>query len=1551
MEENTGHGREDQAYVPRKGNIHQRERGGLTKDMLDHYGDEMLDDESKEDEKLTNKKRAENADDAGKVPAGKDVLVAASAGTGNKMPGPNVQGTVGSVPLEHIRPDDFKYAPPRKPNKYDTSMTSPGKLDTVTEKKIQEFMNSHASDSLFPWMNVGEFNPNRQSAPKISDARVIKAYISETFYNDWYYNVSLISATCFFSWLLAYLRFSWWSLWFVFFCSGSVFAAEYRRFTISARDDLKRISVEETLFERTESTLWLNSFLSKFWVIYMPVLSQQVKDIANPTLAGVAPGYGIDALSLDEFTLGTKSPSIKGIKSNTKAGKDVVEMIWSFAFTPNDVSDMTQREAKQQIKPKIVLGVTLGKSFVSKTLPVIVEDVNVAGKMRVVIKFGSTFPDIKVVSVQLLEPPLMEFALKPIGGDTLGLDVMSFLPGLKTFVKTMVNANVGPMLYAPHHLDIDVEELIASQANDAVGVLAVTIKSAKDLQSPSLISGTVDPYILFKPEKPSPGAQTDLRTTIKANVESPVWEETKYILLNDVNQKLTISCFDFNDLRKDSLIGSVEISLQELLQNPVVEDASSDLLHGLTAKGTLQYSMHWFGVIRDQNDEDADVVVSDNGARYNSQEDKENAEKSKNEKKEKEDEPIIDEPGKQVAGNEDEDEDEDYDAGIVKITLQNIKNLIGEDTISGSLSPSAVLSIDGKEVKFFRTLKRIDEPSWNETVEVFVPSKGESDLKVEVFDEHFGKQAICTYSASMEEALTSLSLGQTSVRASPRGDIFMNMLWKPVRVTGAFAAGNAVKEPIGSLRVHVRDARIVSDLSGLGDIDPYFTLLVNGHMNYKSSHFSENSNPLFNKVLYLPVVSERQNITLDLYDFQSVGKDRTIGGVKLPIESVIQLDAKTNKYRAIDKSKKILKLNLKNRSGKEREDFVNVSLSFVPIVPVYTPDELVSVEEKEKELNDKKQSFEKTQTELKSKIESNPGDYEELEIDDPFEEEEKRLRRKEKLPLDKLLERNSGILTLQIFRGKLAKSPAHLQVYVDEIPFPRYVSAKSRDGRVPAANASVFIRDLKHSKITFRVSETSVAKKPSDVLSEKTFDTYKVLKDSYSTGAKLSFNGSSVELASLYLPSAVDIPAVDTYLDTGRLQLKVISADNVLAKDRNGFSDPFFEIYVDCSKIHKSEIVKKTLSPVWNETIEVPVPSRDRDKVEIHLFDWDRAGDNDDLGKVMLDLSKIKPRETFNLELPIDTQGTLRLQGTFYPEYVKPAINANQIKKAGFASKTLGNVGDLSHAGVSTVKTGALGVTSAGLGVATGGFDRGTRILKKPFHRGDNSRKMKSLTKEQKNEEQSPDAERKSLSFSEVRASLDADRSIPNNDYAPVQNLDPNTQLPISDGSDTGENSKVLEPSSSHPQHKRNTSTVSSFARTLAPNGTYRGKVTILATEQIGKNVQVKVSLAQGARLKQLYKTKSQKVDEKGVAKFNETCHFKASPQANLVFGVTSHHKLTKDREIGIAQITLNDPQLQQGDQIAVKVAEGKIIFKIDYASDVVDDTPPVPEIPEHYKT
>ena len=61
---------------------------------------------------------------------------------------------------------------------------------------------------------------------------------------------------------------------------------------------------------------------------------------------------------------------------------------------------MTKNEIKRKIDPKVALGVTVGKAFVSKTLPILVEDMSFTGRMKVRMRLSANFPHVKMVSVQ-----------------------------------------------------------------------------------------------------------------------------------------------------------------------------------------------------------------------------------------------------------------------------------------------------------------------------------------------------------------------------------------------------------------------------------------------------------------------------------------------------------------------------------------------------------------------------------------------------------------------------------------------------------------------------------------------------------------------------------------------------------------------------------------------------------------------------------------------------------------------------------------------------------------------------------------------------------------------------------------------------------------------------------------------------------------------------------------------------------------------------------------------------------------------------------------------
>lgn len=84
---------------------------------------------------------------------------------------------------------------------------------------------------------------------------------------------------------------------------------------------------------------------------------------------------------------------------------------------------MTKKQLERKVNPKVVLTIRLGKGMVGAGIPVLVEDMSFQGSMRVKLKFMSKFPHIKLVEACFLSKPKFDYVLKPIGGETFGIDV------------------------------------------------------------------------------------------------------------------------------------------------------------------------------------------------------------------------------------------------------------------------------------------------------------------------------------------------------------------------------------------------------------------------------------------------------------------------------------------------------------------------------------------------------------------------------------------------------------------------------------------------------------------------------------------------------------------------------------------------------------------------------------------------------------------------------------------------------------------------------------------------------------------------------------------------------------------------------------------------------------------------------------------------------------------------------------------------------------------------------------------------------------------------
>jgi Ca2+-dependent lipid-binding protein len=128
------------------------------------------------------------------------------------------------------------------------------------------------------------------------------------------------------------------------------------------------------------------------------------------------------------------------------------------------------------------------------------------------------------------------------------------------------------MMYYPNVFTLDVEKLMAGDLDmsSANGVLAVTVYSASKIKSGDLLGGgSIDPYVSFRVNRgPELG-----RTSVLTNTDEPNWNETHFLLLNNLNESLSMELHGRNTTTRDRDFGSVTYTLQKLAD---AEDASDE---------------------------------------------------------------------------------------------------------------------------------------------------------------------------------------------------------------------------------------------------------------------------------------------------------------------------------------------------------------------------------------------------------------------------------------------------------------------------------------------------------------------------------------------------------------------------------------------------------------------------------------------------------------------------------------------------------------------------------------------------------------------------------------------------------------------------------------------------------------------------------------------------------------------------------------------------------------------------------------------------------------
>ena len=708
---------------------------------------------------------------------------------------------------------------------------------------------------------------------------------------DWYHNAGIIIVSCLFSWIVGVLGGG--LAWIFILMAGcsTYYRTSIRRVRRNFRDDIHREMVKTKLEDGVESLEWINSFLLRFWPIYAPVLCKTIIDSVDQVLSTSTPAF-LDSLRLSFFTLGTKPPRLEHVRTYPRTDEEEVLMDWKFSFTPNDKTDMTSRQLKNKINPKVVLEVRIGKGVVSKGIDVIVEDMSFSGTMRVKVKLQLEFPHVEKVEICFLGQPDIDYVCKPLGGDLLGFDI-NFIPGLESFIKDQIHANLAPILYSPNVFPVEVAKILAgSPVDQAIGVVAVTIHGAQGLKNPDNFSGSPDPYIKTSLNSRETLGQTK---TIKQNA-NPRFNETVYVIVTSLTDTLTLQVFDYNEIRKDKDLGTASFPLEQLKEITDHENLQLEVVaSGNKKRGVVQADIRYFPVlegIKLEND-------------------------------------TIQPPP-------------ESNTGIARLTIEQAKELDGNKSMVGQLNPYAILLLNGKEIHKTDKKKRTNQPIWTDNAKDFlVTDRRNARLGLVIKDEReLGADPIIgTYQIKLGDMLKMMEQGKEwyNLAQTSTGRAKLMLQWKPVGLRDVFGSGGGYMTPIGVMRLHFKSAKGLRNVETMGKSDPYVRVLLSGIEKGKTVTFQNNLNPEWDEVIYVPVHSPRERLTLEVMDYQNIGKDRSLGLIDLPAADYIHEGSKGEWL--VHDEKKPMSTGLKMLGKGTSKGVLNFTAAFYPTIPVIDPEE------------------------------------------------------------------------------------------------------------------------------------------------------------------------------------------------------------------------------------------------------------------------------------------------------------------------------------------------------------------------------------------------------------------------------------------------------------------------------------------------------------------------------------------------------------------------------------------------------------------------------------
>ncbi|KAG2236778.1 hypothetical protein INT48_006962 [Thamnidium elegans] len=1052
---------------------------------------------------------------------------------------------------------------------------------------------------------------------------VLDELLPEFLYGAWYHNAAALFLTALSSWTLAKMNAGLGSILLVCLVLASYYSTSARRFRRNTRDDIQREITKLKLASDEESVEWMNSFVAKFWLIFEPVLSALVVENLDNYISDYLPPY-MDSIRLTTFTLGTKPFRIESVKTFLNTDPDTVCMDWRVSFIPNDLDDLTPKELEYKVNPKVIMNARFGKGRVGAGIPVLVEDMAFSGYLRIKIKFMSRFPFIKLLDASFLEKPQFDYVLKPLGSDSFGFDV-NVIPGLASFIREQVHSMLGPLMYFPNVLSVDVDRFCSGDFDfsAANGVLAVTVYSTDYIKNVSdLVEGAPNPYIRFYLDH---GQELD-RTSVCESSFEPKWNETRYLKLNNLNSLLSMELKTSRPGFKDRRLGTANFDLSRLDGETQAEREGLNLMVLRNGKhvSNLRVDIRYLPISKPHQREDGII------------------------------EPAV-----------------DSNSGVLRLVIHECRDLISK---SSSISPYVRIIVNGVERYKTSVAKNKFDPKFEQPYEIVVLDKTTFYIRAEVRDSRDEDKLIGVFTSYLPDMVRKQEANDSWWDLVDGdeclGQLRLSAEWKPMIMSGLSTAMNGRgfdKPPIGVIRFtfwEARDLRNVEMVTG-GKSDPYIRVLSGYQVRGRTEVIDNDLNPEWGETLYIPVHSLKEEFVLEAMDWNARTKDKSLGmAVFKPSEIIRQKIGDQSVSPDVWYESNGVKvdrwdrLHLIDRSSSKGD--LHFSAEFFPVLGV--PGTSAEVN-----------SNQTSTISSVSAISSNPDEEDPSHL--PLRGLHGSYIRYTPDNLIDLSSYNSGVLKIKIHEVQLSNIEyCYCHVIVDAL-MPQYKTAKLRDENLQFNEcADMFIKEVDFSRVAIELKPAKSDEKDMNKLGHwidsgaaiiRRIMRQKRLGIDSMDGTWFNLMGTDgparIRLGFEFDPMENFELNPDESLDNqGVLTVDLVSARNLMAADKSGTSDPYVVFNVNGEKVHKSEIIKRNLNPKWtHEHFEVAIQSRVTASIRIEVFDWNHVKGHEPIGSggITLRGDAVESFKTRLVDIPLDgvagVSGSVQVKFKWHPQLLK----------------------------------------------------------------------------------------------------------------------------------------------------------------------------------------------------------------------------------------------------------------------------------------------------------